>query len=250
MRVGTSVVDMGTAMWTALGILAALRERDRTGEGTRLSGALFDTALAWSAYHLLGAVADGTVAPRFGTQLPMIAPYGTFPTSDGEIMVAVGTDALFARLCRALTLGPLHEDPRFVHNPERVMNREELNLKVSTATRRQTADGLLLLLREAGVPCAPVLDVGEILADEQFRASGMMARRETGGREARDGGVATGSAATGGAPLNTRLPLRWDGERFPVPGPPPRPGAHTREVLEELGLEPRLVRALLGETEG
>lgn len=240
-RVGTSVVDMGTGMWAALGILAALRERDRTGEGTRISGALFDTALTWSGYHLLAALADGTVAARFGTQLPMIAPYGTFPTSDGEIMVAVGTDALFVRLCRALTLGPLHQDPRFLHNPERVANREELNLKVSVATRRHTAQGLMDLLREAGVPCAPVLDVGELLEDAQFRASGMLSGREAG---------AGGALEVSGAPLNTRLPLRWDGERFPVQGPPPEPGAHTREVLEDLGLEPRLIQTILGETEG
>ncbi|HSG47767.1 MAG TPA: CoA transferase [Longimicrobiales bacterium] len=240
-RVGTSVVDMGTGMWAALGVLAALRERDRTGEGTRISGALFDTALTWSGYHLLGALADGTVARRFGTQLPMIAPYGTFPTSDGEVMVAVGTDPLFARLCGALNLGPLHQDSRFLHNPERVANREELNLKVCQATRRHTAQALLDLLRGAGVPCAPVLDVGEILEDAQFRASGMLSGREAG---------AGGEPEDTDAPLNTRLPLRWDGERFPVQGPPPGPGAHTREVLEELGLEPRLIRAILGETEG
>lgn len=240
-RVGTSVVDMGTGMWAALGVLAALRERDRTGEGTRISGALFDTALTWSAYHLLGALADGTVASRFGTQLPMIAPYGTFPTSDGEeVMVAVGTDALFARLCGALGLGPLHQDKAFAQNPDRVANREELNLRVSRGTRRHTAAALLELLRSAGVPCAPVLDVAEILRDDQFAASGMLV--ETGSPS----GPADEDAAT----VNTPIPLRWEGSRWPVRGAAPGIGAHTREALEEAGVDPGIIERVLGATDG
>jgi crotonobetainyl-CoA:carnitine CoA-transferase CaiB-like acyl-CoA transferase len=231
---------MGTGMWTALGILAALRERDRTGQGIRISGSLFDTALTWSGYHLLGALSDGTVAPRFGTQLPMIAPYGTFPTSDGEIMVAVGTDALFARLCGALTLGPLHQEPAFAHNPDRVRNREELNLRVSRASRRHTSEELLTLLREAGVPCAPVLDVEEILRDPQFAAAEMLEPAEPLPQ-------ATPPGADGNA-RNVPLPLRWNGDRWPVRGPAGEVGGETREVLEEAGVPEEVIREILGET--
>lgn len=231
-RVGTSVVDMGTGMWAALGILAALRERDRTGSGTHLSGALFDTALIWSGYHLLAAASDGTVAGRLGTELSMIAPYGTFPASDGEVMLAVGTDALFARLCTALELRRLEADPRFRRNPDRVANREAINRIVADATGAHSVEALLRTLREHGVPCAPVRDVGELLEDPQFLASGMMRPTD----------------AQGG--LNLLLPLRWNGERWDHPGGKPVAGEHTREVLEELDVEPDVIRAVLGETGG
>lgn len=233
-RVGTSVVDMGTGMWGAIGVLAALRERERTGEGQRLSGALFDTALTWSGYHLLGAV-EGVIARGFGTELPMIAPYGTFPTADGEVMVAVGTDSLFRRLCDALDLGPLHDDPRFAHNPDRVGRRDELNEVVSRATRRWEADALLRKLGEEGVPAAPVVDVGRLLEDPQFLASGML--------------TPTGETDSGPG-FNTPIPLRWNGSRWPVSGQLPQPGAHTREVLEEAGLSEEQIRGVLGETAG
>lgn len=223
-RVGTSVVDMGTGMWAATAILAALRERDRTGQGARITGALFDTAVAWSGYHLLGAMADGTVAGRHGTELPLIYPYGTFPTADGlQVMVAVGSDALFRRLCHALDLGPLFQDARYRTNPDRVARRDELRDRVSAATTRWTADELIGLLRGAGVPVAPVRDVGELLDDEQFAASGM---------------VASG-------PPSVTLPLRWDGARFPPGAAAPELGAHTSQVLEELQLPGDVEEAVL-----
>ncbi|UCC26246.1 MAG: CoA transferase [Gemmatimonadales bacterium] len=231
-RVGTSVVDMGTGMWAALGILAALRERERTGEGVRLSGSLFDTAVTWSGYHLLAAASDGTIARRLGTELSMIAPYGTFPTSDGEIMIAVGTDGLFSRLCRVLDLAEVERDPRYRHNPDRVAHREELNRAVAGATRELPAALLLSRLRAAGVPGAPVKDVGELLEDPQFVASRMMA------------------PTPDGAGLNTVLPLRWDGERWANRAEVPRAGAHTREILEELGMDPGVIQSVLGETGG
>ena len=171
----------------------------------------------------------------------MIAPYGTFPTSDGEIMVAVGTDALFARLCGALTLGPLHQDAAFAHNPDRVRNREELNLRVSRATRRHTSDELLSLLREAGVPCAPVLDVGEILRDPQFIAAEMLGSAVP---------CPDAAAPVEDSPArNLPIPLRWNGDRWPVQEPAPEIGADTRQVLEEAGVPDETIRTILGETE-
>ena len=221
-RVGTSLVDMGTGMWGALAALAGLRERERTGRGLRLSTALFDTAVAWSGYHLLGAADGGHVPVPMGTELPMICPYGTVPTADGEIMVSAGNDRLFVRLCQVLGLDDVAEDPRFRTNPERVAHRDEINRRVHDATRHHTSKGLLALLREAGVPAAPVKDAGELLEDPQFRASGMLAQGEsTPGRPAR---------------LGIPLPLRADGVRAPTRTGVPAPGEHTREVLEELGL--------------
>lgn len=202
-RVGTSVVDMGTGMWSALGVLAALRERDRTGRGSRVSAALWDTALTWSSYHLLGALADGTVAGRQGTGLPMICPYGAYPVRDGRLMIAVGNDALFRRFCRALDLDDLAIDPALATNPQRVRARERVEAAVAGATVRHTRDGLLDVLREAGVPAAPILDVGEVLEEPQTAASGILHKvPPESGR------------------WSPALPLRFDGAR-PAPGSPP-----------------------------
>ena len=125
-RVGSSLIDMGTGMWAALGIVSALLERERTGRGTVVDTSLYETALAYIGYHLVGYLADGTVPRGQGTVFPMVAPYQVFPTRDGELMVAVGNDRLFGVLCDVLELPELVDDERFRTNPDRVANREDL----------------------------------------------------------------------------------------------------------------------------
>jgi crotonobetainyl-CoA:carnitine CoA-transferase CaiB-like acyl-CoA transferase len=226
-RVGTSVVDMGTGVWTALGILAALRERDRTGRGSRVSGALFDTALMWSGYHLLGAHGQGVVPGRMGTELPMIAPYGVFEASDGPVMIAVGNDRLFGAFCRALELEDLLGDPRFATGPGRVMHREALNPRIREIVARRSVCDVLERLEAAGVPAAPVKDVGELLDDDQFRASGMLAEDDAGR-------------------VYGALPLRWDGARGEASGWLPDPERDADEILDELGVDEATRVALRG----
>ena len=215
-RVGTSVIDMGTGMWLVIAIMAALRERDTSGAGTRLSTALYDTALAWNSYHITGCVDTGFVPRPMGSELPMIAPYGAFPTADGEIMIAAGNDGLFDRLCGALSLDDLRADDRFSSNANRVAHRKEVNEAVRGRTRTMTTAALLMRLRDHGVPCAPIQNMAEVCVDEQTGASGMIDR-------------------TGGATA-VRLPVRFDGVRPDAGTPPPRTGEHTAAVLAELGL--------------
>ncbi|HSJ30069.1 MAG TPA: CoA transferase [Longimicrobiales bacterium] len=216
-RVGTSVIDMGTGMWLVIAIMAALRERDATGAGTRLSTALFDTALAWNSYHIAGCIDTGFVPGPMGSELPMIAPYGAFATADGEIMIAAGNDGLFGRLCDALSLEELSGDDRFSSNAARVAHRKEVNDAVRDRTRTMTTADLLVRLRNHGVPCAPIQDIAEVCVDEQTAASGMIARS--------DGITAV------------RLPVRFDGVRPEAGTPPPHAGEHTAAVLAELGLD-------------
>jgi crotonobetainyl-CoA:carnitine CoA-transferase CaiB-like acyl-CoA transferase len=215
-RVGTSIIDMGTGMWLSIAVLAALRERDRTGNGTRLSVALYDTALAWNSYHLAGYAATGFVPGLMGTELPMIAPYGAYPTSDGALMLAPANDNLFARLCRALDLDSLVDDDRFRRNPARVANRDALRLLLEDATRLHTTAALLQRLRDAGVPCAPIQDMAEVAADPQTVASGMVVQQD--------------------ADIAVALPIRWSGRRGTPAARVPAAGEHTEEILRELGL--------------
>lgn len=228
-RAGTSVVDIGTGLWAAVGILAALRERDRTGEGAHVTTSLFDTALTWISYHLLGYVATGEIPERQGTGLGMISPYGAFPTADGSLMIAAGTDGLFGRLCGALGLDSLAGDPRFADNASRVANRSELEERLAAATRRAPTRALEARLREAAVPCAPILGVDEVAREPQTEAAGIFGAVPHPGIEGY---------------RNVALPLRTGGERPEIRRVPPRPGEHGREVLRELGYSPGEISAL------
>jgi crotonobetainyl-CoA:carnitine CoA-transferase CaiB-like acyl-CoA transferase len=220
-RVGTSVIDMGTGLWAAIGILAALRERDRTGVGCHVVGALYETALAWNAYHLLGYLADGAVPAPRGTAFPLIAPYEAFPTADGQLMIAAANDALFRKLCVALERAGLADDDRFHENPARVRNRAALVPILADRTRTYTTEALTQLLRAAGVPCAPILDIAAVAAEPQTAASGLVDHVA----RADDGPAAT-----------VLPPLRWDGARTQPSAPPPRRAEHTAQILSELGV--------------
>src|ERR671919_1693352 len=111
-RVGSSLIDMGTGLWATIGIASALLERARTGEGSVVDTSLYETALGYVGYHLVGYLADGTVPRPEGTVFPMVAPYQVFSTRDGELMVAAGNDRLFRLLCTALGLSELADDER------------------------------------------------------------------------------------------------------------------------------------------
>ena len=195
-RAGTSLVDMGAGMWLAIGILAALRERDRTGRGRRLDVSLLGAALTWMGYHLIGAQVADTVPGRHGTAFPSIAPYEAFETADGRLMIAAGNDGLFRSLCGVLGLDDLPGDPAYATNARRVASREVLRQLVGERTRTWTTGALTGALLEAGVPCAPIQDVGEVLVHPQVEASGLL-------RELSSAGVRV-----------VPLPIEFDGE-FP-----------------------------------
>lgn len=221
-RVGTSIVDFGTGTWAALGVLAALRERDRTGEGAHVVAALYETALGMNAYHLMGCLADGTVPTPQGTGFASIAPYGSFAAADGALMIAAGNDALFQKLCDVLGLGAAARSPRFATNPLRVAAEAELTALIEDVTRTLPIAELESRLRAAGVPCAPVRTIDQVLAEPQTQQSGILH------------GTPRADAPDFASPLP---PLRWDGKRAASDRPPPQPGEHTARILQELGLE-------------
>ena len=221
-RAGTSLVDMGTGMWAALAVLAALTERTRTGVGADVSTALFDTALAWIPYQLMGYLGTGAVPQPQGSGAAMIVPYQAFPTADGGwLMITTPTDALFGRLCEMLGRPDLAADPRYRTNPDRVRHRATLVPLLEELTRSHSSVTLLERLRAAGVTAGPVQTVDQVVQDPQTKASEMLV--PTPRPDIPD--LAT-----------VALPVRFGDER-PMPRrPPPRVGEHTVDVLGELGL--------------
>ena len=219
-RVGSSLIDLGTGTWAALGIVSALLERERTGEGAVVDTSLYESALSAIGYHLVGYLADGTIPRPQGTWFPMVAPYEVLPTRDGELMLAAGNDRLFRALSRALAMPELTEDPRFRTNPERVRNRDELVSLLGERLRTRTTAEWSELLSEAGVPAAPVADVADVVASEQAQALGML-------QQLAHPAIPELRLAA--------LPLSFDGERVAHRRPPPAVGEHTAEILLEAG---------------
>ena len=216
-RVGTSIVDMGTGMWIAIGVMGAVMDRERNGNGCHVTVSLLDTALAWMSYHMTSHLAGGTVPERMGTGLAMIAPYQGFPCTDGSVMIAAGNDVIFRRLCDALEID-LAEDPDFRSNPSRVANRERLAGILADRTRRYSSEALLGILRRRQVPAAPIHTVASALADPQTAAAGMLRRCEHPGIENY---------------VDVPMPVRWNGRRAGLRRFPPEIGQHQGELFPE-----------------
>ena len=228
-RVGASLIDQGTGMWAALGVVAALHERERTGSAPEVDVSLYETAVGYVGYHLAGYLADGTVPSGEGTRFPMVAPYQVFTTGAGELMIAAGNDRLFAALCDVIGAPSLVDDPRFRRNPDRVTNRDALGALLEQRLRSAPAAVWHERLTAAGVPAAPVADVGEIARAPQTEALGLL------------------QPLPHPAIPDLRLPalpLSLDHERALHRTPPPTVGQHTAEVLGEAGYDDDTIAAL------
>ncbi|MBT8488436.1 MAG: CoA transferase [Gemmatimonadetes bacterium] len=229
-RVGGSVVDFGTGMWSAIAILAALRHRDATGEGTELETSLMDTSLAWVSYHTMGYLATGKEPGPMGSALGSIAPYRAFATTDGHVMIAAGNDAIFRRLCDALGLDGVADDPRFSSNADRVHHRDVVDAVVEAATKALSTTDLLERLSRASVPASAIRGIAEVADDEQVAVVEMLPAHPHHRSDAyRD----------------VALPLRVDGARPRGGTPPPLAGEHTEDVLAELGYSAETVAELM-----
>lgn len=231
-RVGSSLIDQGTGTWAALGVLAALLERERTGAGSVVDVSLYETALGYIGYHLAGYLADGTVPHGQGTRFPMVAPYQVFPTRDGELMIAGGNDRLFAALCEAVGMPELVGDPRFRTNPLRVEHRDELADLLEARLRSAGSAEWHARLTAAGVPAAPVADVADVAHAPQTEALGFLQPLPH---------------ATIPDLRLPALPLSFDGERAVHRSAPPAVGEHTVEVLAEAGFNDDEIAALAAE---
>lgn len=221
MKVGVAVADVICGLYAVIAVLAALWQRDATGEGQRIDLGLLDTQVAWLANQGLNYLTSGTPPARLGNAHPNIVPYQVMPARDGHFILAVGNDSQFRRFAEVAGRPELASDPRFARNPERVRHRAVLVPLLEGLTRERPAATWLAALQAAGVPCGPVNDIAAVFADPQVRHRDMAI--EMPSPHAADGIVRLiGNPIHGSAnPVSYRRP-------------PPALGEHTDEVLQEL----------------
>ena len=222
MKVGIAVSDLMCGMYASSAILAALHERARTGRGCHLDLALFDCQVAWLANQGMNYLVGGVVPERHGTAHPNIAPYQTFETADGHLMLAIGNDDQFRRFCAVAGLAGLADDPCFATNAARVAGREVLNALIAARLSESDTRDWLACFAAVEVPAGPVNDLAAVFAHPQIAARDLLVEQE--------------HARWGGVPQIVN-PLRRDAQPRLAERPPPALGQHSAEVLAELGLD-------------
>jgi len=231
MKVGVGISDLMCGMYAAVGILAALRHRDATGEGQFLEVSLYDTQISWLVNAATNTLVSGKAPRRLGNRHPNIAPYQTYRAADGHLVVAVGNDGQFRRFCATLGLPALADDPRFAKNSGRLANLDALNALIDPVVETATVAEWTARLNAVSVPSGPVASVPEALENEHTLAREM---------------VVSMPSPTGGAPL--RLlgnPLKMAATPVAYERAPPRLDADREAVLREtLGLDDAAIAAL------
>ncbi|PKA39922.1 CoA transferase [Rhizobium sullae] len=179
LKVGLGIADVMCGMYATVGILAALRHRDRTGEGQYIDLALYDTQVAWLINAATNHLVSGKVPSRIGNRHPNIAPYQTFTTAAGEIAIAVGNDQQFARFCTAIGCPDLAGDERFRRNRDRVVNVDALDRLVTEALRADTAENWEQRLVHAEIPAGRVATIDQVVTNPHTLAREMIMPMET-----------------------------------------------------------------------
>ena len=218
-KAGLAVSDLFCGMYATIAIQAALAHRERTGEGQHIDLALLDSTVAMLSMMATNYFTSGAPPRRMGNAHPNVAPYQLYRTADGHIVVAVGNDRQFARLCGAVGRPALADDARFADNARRLANRDALDAALCPALRTRTSAEWLAALADAGVPAAPVNDVAGVFADPQVIHRGMKVELPHAA------GVAAAHAAS---------PLRFSATPVRYTTSAPTLGEHTDEVLGEL----------------
>ncbi|MBW4091741.1 MAG: CoA transferase [Proteobacteria bacterium] len=229
-KVGVPVADLFAGLYGCIGILAALRHRDATGEGQQIDIGMLDTHVAWLANQGMNYLATGENPPRLGNQHPNIVPYQVFPTADGHMVLSIGNDPTFKRFCEAFALTHLLADGRFATNAARVENRQLVTDTLTPVMQTHPTLWWVERLEALKIGCGPINKLSEVFADPQVVARGMV--REMTHAAGVDVKVIANPVRLSATPADYRLP-------------PPLLGQHTDAVLaERLGLDPAAIAAL------
>jgi len=221
-KVGVAITDICAGMFAAFAILAALRVRDRAGQGQWIDAGMLDGQLAWLTYQAGFYFATGENPRRLGSAHPSIVPYQAFRTADGYINVAVGSEAIWERFCAALDREDFAADPRFRTNPDRVAHREVLLPELQGILAAQPTAHWRNVFDAAGVPNGPIYLLSELFADPQVQHRGLVVEMEH---------------PAAGRIRQTGIPVRLSVTPGSIRTPPPQLGEHTDAILSELGYD-------------
>jgi crotonobetainyl-CoA:carnitine CoA-transferase CaiB-like acyl-CoA transferase len=233
LRVGIAVSDSATGVFAAVGVLAALHERNRTGRGSLVEASLMESTLTLMSYQAQKYLSLGVVPGRDGNDHPIMFPQGTFKTGEGSITLASGNEKMWRRLCAVLDLDHLAEDPRYADNAGRMAHRAELRHQIEEALAVKSAEQWIPEINDAGVPCGPVLDLEQALNHPITEALDMVEtveHRELGEMKVLGQAVKVEGSEKG-----------W------LRRPAPMLGEHSIELAQEAGLDEGTIRRLLDE---
>lgn len=228
-RLGVAITDMVAGLYCSQGITAALLARERSGLGQRVDIGMLDTTAALLTYQAANWFTTGETPQRIGNRHATIAPYETFTTSDGEIVIAVGNDDIWKRFCPVVGLPDMAANPRFTTNRDRMANYEEMRPPIDRAFRTATNAEWVTRLTAAAVPNGEVRDIGQMLNDPQLAARDM---------------IATLMHPTAGATRVVGTPIKLSDTPASLHSAPPLLGQHTDIVLDELGYSPETIADL------
>lgn len=221
LRLGVAIADIVAGLWGAQGVLAALLARERTGRGQIVDVGMLDGTVSLLTYQAGIYFATGRAPGRLGNRHPTIAPYESFAAADGDVVLAVGNDALWRRFCDAAGAPELAADPRFATNRDRLAHYNALKPRLDALFRQRTRRAWIETLTAAGVPCGAVRPLDEVFADPQIAAREMVCRL---------------SHPTIGEVAVTGVPVKLSDTPGSVRAAPPTLGQHTGAILAELGM--------------
>ena len=214
--------DIFTGVYSVVGVLAALQQRQRTGKGCYVDTSLVDSTVGILANQALNFLVSGDVPQRMGNTHPNIVPYQVFEVADGFAIVATGNDGQYKKFVTVLGAPELGTDPAYLVNKDRLAKRSELVAKITALTRKMKRDDLLKKLEEVGVPAGPINSLDQVFKDQQVIHRGMKLELKS-------------DDAAGGIIPGVRTPIVIDGKPMASPNTAPKLGQHTQEVLKEIG---------------